>query len=130
MAVWIEDQKSIADKNRKLRGGAMTRYGADTVDDISTLPGPNGQNQGSSVVCLEDGGTYILGTDPAAGTNGWVKKKDEIGSNSGGGDVNVDFADLISGDADNFIEQGSDNKLFVGIQSITNAEIQAIFNSL
>jgi len=72
MAIWLEGQESIADDHRKLGGGAMTRYGADTDADVALLPLPNGQNQGSSCLTLT-GSFYKLGNDPAAGINGWVK---------------------------------------------------------
>jgi len=72
MAFWIEGRESIADNNRTRRGGEIIRYGADTETDIASLPGPNGQNQGSSCFTLT-GSLYKLGTNPSAGVNGWVK---------------------------------------------------------
>ena len=72
MGVWIEGRESISDGNRTRGGGEIIRYGADTDADIASLPGPNGQNQGSSCFTLT-GNLYKLGTNPAAGTNGWVK---------------------------------------------------------
>jgi len=72
MAFWIEGRESISDINRTRGGGEIIRYGANTDDDIASLPGPNGQNQGSSCLTLT-GNFYKLGTDPAAGINGWVR---------------------------------------------------------
>jgi len=72
MAFWLEEDSDISslDGNYDV---TRARYGADTVADIASLPRPNGQNQGSSCMVLEDGSFYKLGTNPSAGINGWVK---------------------------------------------------------
>ena len=74
MAFWIEGRDNIRSDNNRIGGnGEIIRYCADTVADVSLLPRPNGQNQGSSCLVLEDKSFYKLGANTAVGVNGWVK---------------------------------------------------------
>jgi hypothetical protein len=72
MAFWKRENEDIEDENRKDGHGRMVSYGADTQNDIHSLPRFDGQNQGSSCLVLGDKSYWVLGTDPAAGINGWV----------------------------------------------------------
>ena len=76
MAFWAEDDFSddingIFEERAKNAEAAVS-YGADDDSDIASLPRYNGKNQGSSCLTLT-GNLYKLGTNPAAGINGWRK---------------------------------------------------------
>lgn len=72
MAWWREGWETVRSDNNRTGGiGVMEKYGADTDADIAFLPQFDGQNQGSSCLTLT-GNLYKLGTNPVAGTNGWV----------------------------------------------------------
>ena len=71
MAIWIEDRKDSADSNGNRGSRTMISYGADSVADLSSLPPPNGSNEGSSCFVLENSSIHILGSNPSVGVNGW-----------------------------------------------------------
>jgi hypothetical protein len=71
MAYWVKDRKEIKDTNRTDGNGVMETFECDETQDVSMLPRFNGNNQGSSVLILETGTLYILGTKSGVGINGW-----------------------------------------------------------
>ena len=73
MAIRIVGRDEIVDSNRTDGQGVMIRYQADYVTDINKLPRPNGENEGSSVIVLENSSVHLLGTDASVGINGWVE---------------------------------------------------------
>ena len=71
MAIWINDRRGVPDSYRTGGSGEIVNYECDTLADISNLPPPNGKNMGSTVLVLENATVHKLGSNPAAGINGW-----------------------------------------------------------
>ena len=64
---------NVRDPNRPGWEGVITPYQADRLTDLQKLPWPDGTNDGSSCIVLEDSSLHKLGTDPSVGVHGWSR---------------------------------------------------------